>query len=41
MVVTPEKIAVEYRSLFDALNSKFKFFWITDGIGWKKVSRPL
>ncbi len=33
--------AAEYRSLFNVLNGKFKFFWITDGNGWKDASRPL
>lgn len=33
--------AGEYRNLFDVLNGKYKFFWITDGIGWKTTSKPL
>ena len=33
--------AGEYRNLFDVLNGKYKFIWITDGIGWKTTVRPL
>lgn len=33
--------AGEYRNLSDVLNGKYKFFWITDGYGWKKTVRPL
>lgn len=33
--------AGEYRNLFDVLGGKYKFFWITDGFGWKKTARPL
>lgn len=33
--------AGEYRDLFDVLNGKYKFFWITDGMGWKKTVNPL
>lgn len=33
--------AGEYRNLFDVLNGKYKFFWITDGFGWKTTTRPL
>ena len=33
--------AGEYRNLFDVLNGKFKFFWITDGMGWKLTTKPL
>ena len=33
--------AGEYKSLFDMLKGKYKFIWITDGFGWKKVVRPL
>jgi type II restriction enzyme len=33
--------AGEYRNLFDVLDGKFKFVWITDGAGWKKTLRPL
>jgi len=33
--------AGEYRNLFDVLEGKFKFIWITDGAGWKKALRPL
>jgi len=33
--------AGEYRNLFDVLNGKYKFIWITDGFGWKTTSRPL
>jgi len=33
--------AGEYRNLADTLNGKYKFFWITDGNGWKTTSKPL
>lgn len=33
--------AGEYRNLFDILNRKYKFIWITDGLGWKTTSKPL
>ena len=33
--------AGEYRNLFDVLNGKYKFVWITDGPGWKSTARPL
>ncbi len=33
--------AGEYRNLFDVLNGKYKFFWITDGMGWKTTAKPL
>ena len=33
--------AGEYRNLFDVLNGKYKFIWITDGLGWKTTKRPL
>lgn len=33
--------AGEYRNLFDILNGKYKFFWITDGFGWKITAKPL
>jgi type II restriction enzyme len=33
--------AGEYHSLYNALKGKFKFIWITDGLGWTKTSRPL
>lgn len=33
--------AGEYRNLFDVLNGKYKFIWITDGYGWKTTSKPL
>lgn len=33
--------AGEYRNLFDVLNGKYKFIWITDGFGWKTTARPL
>ena len=33
--------AGEYRNLFDVLDGKFKFIWITDGLGWKTTARPL
>lgn len=33
--------AGEYRNLFDILDGKYKFIWITDGMGWKTTARPL
>lgn len=33
--------AGEYRNLFDILNGKLKFIWLTDGLGWKSTTRPL
>lgn len=33
--------AGEYRNLYDVLGHRFRFIWITDGIGWQKSSRPL
>ena len=33
--------AGEYRNLFDVLNNKYKFIWITDGMGWKTTTKPL
>lgn len=33
--------AGEYRNLYDVLDGKFKFIWITDGLGWKTTARPL
>ena len=33
--------AGEYRNLFDALMGKYKFIWITDGLGWEGTSKPL
>ncbi len=33
--------AGEYRNLFDVLNGKYKFFWITDGMGWETTVKPL
>ncbi len=33
--------AGEYRNLFDVLDGKYKFFWITDGNGWNKTKKPL
>ena len=33
--------AGEYRNLFDVLEGKYKFIWITDGLGWKKTVKPL
>jgi type II restriction enzyme len=33
--------AGEYRNLFDVLDGKYKFIWITDGNGWKTTQRPL
>lgn len=33
--------AGEYRNLFDVLDGKYKFIWVTDGFGWKTTQRPL
>ncbi|MCG6553019.1 MAG: type II restriction endonuclease [Candidatus Magnetominusculus sp. LBB02] len=33
--------AGEYRNLFDVFDGKFKFIWITDGLGWRNTKRPL
>lgn len=33
--------AGEYRNLADTLNGKYKFFWITDGNGWKTTAKSL
>jgi len=33
--------AGEYRNLYDVLDGKFKFVWVTDGLGWKTTARPL
>ena len=33
--------AGEYKTLFDVLQGKYKFIWITDGMGWNGVVRPL
>ena len=33
--------AGEYRNLYDVLAGKFKFIWITDGLGWKTSKLPL
>ena len=33
--------AGEYRNLFDVLSGKYKFIWITDGLGWKTTAKPL
>lgn len=33
--------AGEYRGLFDALNGKYDFIWITDGFGWLKTQKSL
>lgn len=33
--------AGEYRNLFDVLNRKFQFIWVTDGPGWLKSMLPL
>ncbi len=33
--------AGEYRNLYDVLDGKYKFVWITDGFGWKSTQRPL
>ncbi|MFQ5561074.1 MAG: type II restriction endonuclease [Nitrospinota bacterium] len=33
--------AGEYKNLFDILKDKYKFIWITDGLGWKTATRQL
>ncbi len=33
--------AGEYRDLYRILKGKYKFLWITDGLGWRKTSKPL
>lgn len=33
--------AGEYRNLFDVFGGKYKFIWITDGLGWKTTAKPL
>lgn len=33
--------AGEYKPLNDILKGKFKFIWITDGLGWKTANLPL
>ena len=33
--------AGEYRNLYDVLGGKFKFIWITDGLGWRTTHLPL
>jgi len=33
--------AGEYRNLFDVLQGKYRFVWITDGFGWASTTRPL
>ena len=33
--------AGEYRNLFDVLGGKYKFIWITDGMGWRSTAKPL
>jgi type II restriction enzyme len=33
--------AGEYRNLFDVLKGKYKFVWITDGLGWKSTTKTL
>jgi type II restriction enzyme len=33
--------AGEYRNLYDVLGGKYKFLWITDGLGWNSTKRPL
>ena len=33
--------AGEYRNLFDVLAGKYKFLWITDGLGWENNGAPL
>jgi len=35
------KTASDFRILFDGLKGKYKFLWITDGIGWKTTSKSL
>ena len=33
--------AGEYRNLYDTLDGRFPFIWITDGIGWETTQLPL
>lgn len=33
--------AGEYRNLFDVLDGKYKFVWVTDGQGWLTTTKPL
>jgi type II restriction enzyme len=33
--------AGEYRNLFDVLNGKHPFIWVTDGYGWRTTAKPL
>jgi type II restriction enzyme len=33
--------AGEFRDLFNVLDGRYTFIWVTDGIGWKSVHRPL
>jgi type II restriction enzyme len=33
--------AGEYRNLYDVLSGRFKFIWITDGLGWLSTKKPL
>lgn len=33
--------AGEYRNLFNVLDGKFPFIWVTDGMGWHTTKRPL
>jgi len=33
--------AGEYRNLFNMLDGKYKFIWITDGLGWNSTKKPL
>jgi type II restriction enzyme len=33
--------AGEYRNLYDTLGGKYRFVWITDGMGWKTTTRSL
>lgn len=33
--------AGEYKGLYNVLKDKYKFIWITDGLGWKTCTRPL
>jgi len=33
--------AGEYRNLYDVLKGKYKFIWVTDGLGWESAKRPL
>ncbi len=33
--------AGEYRNLYDVLDGRYKFVWITDGLGWATTRKPL